>query len=383
MQYRAIGKTGMEASIIGFGGEHLDGKPYSQVEETVNAALEQGINMLDLFMPGDEVRSNFGKAMEGKRDKFLIQGHIGSTDINQQYDVSRDLATCQKYFEKLLKNLRTDYIDFGILFFIDSQEDFDKVFNSDIITYAERLKKQGTIRAIGASSHNPIIAKKMAETGLVELIMFSINPAFDMIPAETSVFEALESSFAEKDIFKGIRPDRLELYRLCQQKDVAITVMKTLGSGKLLSKEHTPFKQPLTAGQCIHYALTRPAVVSAMVGYQSPKEVMEAVKYLEMTDGERDYAGIVDGLHNSFDGHCVYCNHCLPCPSEIDIAAVTKYLDIAKLDENNIPPSIIQHYNALKAHGADCIQCGSCEKRCPFSVPVIKNMEKAAKLFGR
>ena len=382
MQYRSIGKTGMSASIIGFGGEHLDRKPYNQVEETVNAALEQGINMLDLFMPGDEVRSNFGRAMAGKRDKFLIQGHIGSTDINQQYDVSRDLTTCQKYFEKLMKNLNTDYIDFGMLFFIDSQEEFDKVFNSDIITYAEKLKKQGTIRAIGASSHNPLIAKKMVETGLIELIMFSINPAFDMIPAETSVFESLENSFASKDIFKGIRPDRSELYRLCEQKDVAITVMKTLGSGKLLTKEHTPFSEPLSVGQCIHYALTRPAVVSTMIGYQSRKEVMEAVKYLEMTEEERDYANIVEGLQNSFEGHCVYCNHCQPCPADIDVAAVNKYLDIAKLDEKNIPPSIVQHYAALKSHGKDCIQCGSCEGRCPFSVPVIKNMEQAAALFG-
>jgi NAD-dependent dihydropyrimidine dehydrogenase PreA subunit len=61
---------------------------------------------------------------------------------------------------------------------------------------------------------------------------------------------------------------------------------------------------------------------------------------------------------------------------------VNKYLDIAALDEKNIPPSIAQHYKALNAHGSDCIACGSCEKRCPFGVPVIKNMKQAAGLFG-
>lgn len=383
MQYRAIGKTGMSASMIGFGGEHLDGKPYELVKEVVGAAMEQGINMLDLFMPGDEIRGNFGKAIKGNRNKFLIQGHIGSTDLGQQYDISRDLESCRKYFEKLLKSLQTDYIDFGMLFFIDSEEDFDKVFNSGIITYAESLKKQGVIRAIGASSHNPATAKKAVETGLIELLMFSVNPAFDMLPASSNALEALESSFAEKkDGFQGIRPDRLELYRLCEQRGVAVTTMKTFGAGKLLSKEHTPFKQPLTVGQCIHYALTRPAVVSTMIGFKSREEVMEAVAYLGMTDAERDYTSVVNSMQNDFIGHCVYCGHCQPCPSGIDIAAVNKYLDIARLDEGNIPPSIVSHYTALKSHGSDCIACKSCETRCPFSVPVIENMERAASLFG-
>ena len=383
MQYRKIGGTGLSASVIGLGGEHLDGKPYEMVAETVDAALEQGINMLDLFMPGDDIRANFGKALQGRRDKFLIQGHICSVDVNQQYDISRDLSTCQKYFEKLLKHLKTDYIDFGMLFFIDSPEDFDAVFNSDIITYAEKLKKQGVIRALGASSHNPLIAKKVVETGLIELLMFSINPAFDMTPPDTHIFGVMDNPCAAKDVFQGIRPDRLELYRLCEQKNVAITVMKTLGAGKLISPAHTPFKQPLTVGQCVHYALTRPAVVSTLVGCNSRQQVLEAVRYLEMTDEERDYMPIIgDGAH-SFDGHCVYCNHCRPCPAEIDIAAVNKYLDIASLDEKNIPPSVVQHYQSLKSHAGDCIQCGSCEKRCPFSVAIRQNMERAGRLFGK
>jgi predicted aldo/keto reductase-like oxidoreductase len=78
----------------------------------------------------------------------------------------------------------------------------------------------------------------------------------------------------------------------------------------------------------------------------------------------------------------MYCNHCQPCPSRIDVAALTKYLDIARINEADIPPTAVQHYRALEKHGSDCVACGSCENRCPFSVPVIKNMEKAAALFG-
>lgn len=382
MEYRKLGNTGMEASIIGFGGEHLDNKPYGDVEQTVRCALEQGINILDLFMPGEEVRTHYGRALAGNREKMIIQGHIGSCDLSQQYDITRDLDTCKKYFEELLRCLGTDYIDVGMLFFLDSEEDFDKVFHGGIADYAQQLKKQGTIRAIGASSHNPRIAQKVVETGLVEVLLFSINPAFDMTPPDTDVLGTLEHSF-EGSEYGGIQPDRLNLYRLCEQKNVGITVMKTLGAGKLLSREHTPFKEPLTSHQCIHYALTRPAVVSALLGYESPQQVMDAVKYLELSAEERDYTGVVSSMENNFQGHCVYCSHCQPCPADIDIAAVNKYLDIARLDEANIPPSIRQHYTSMKTAGSDCIQCGSCEGRCPFSVPIIENMEAAAGMFVR
>ena len=156
-----------------------------------------------------------------------------------------------------------------------------------------------------------------------------------------------------------------------------------LGAGKLISREHTPFCEPLTVAQCIHYALTRPAVVSALVGCCSAAQVQEAVGYFNCSDAERDYAPVVGSRRNDFKGNCVYCNHCRPCPKEIDIAAVNKYLDIAKLDESAIPPSIAQHYRSLEHAASECIGCGSCEKRCPFGVPVIENMKRAARLFGR
>ena len=52
MEYRKIGKTEMSASVIGLGTEHLDNRPYETVEETIHAALDNGINIMDLFMPG-------------------------------------------------------------------------------------------------------------------------------------------------------------------------------------------------------------------------------------------------------------------------------------------------------------------------------------------
>lgn len=70
------------------------------------------------------------------------------------------------------------------------------------------------------------------------------------------------------------------------------------------------------------------------------------------------------------------------CLARIDIAAVTSYTDIAALNEKDIPPTVTQHYKALERHGSDCLECGSCEEKCPFGVSVIMNMRKAARIFG-
>jgi len=379
MLYREIGKTGRRASVIGLGCEHLDNKPYEQVKETVDAALECEINLLDVFMPGKAVRENIAKALGARRRDVMIQGHIGSTDINQQYDISRNLPTVQRYFEDLLRIF--GHIDFGMMFFIDSEDDYKGVFETGFADYVLKLKRDGDIGHIGFSSHNPLTAIRAINTGLPEMLMFSINPAFDMLPAGEYVFDHFDKGFGT-ELFRGIDPKRAELYKLCEQKQIGITVMKTLGAGKLISPEHTPFEKPLTVPQCIHYALTRPAVSSVMLGCQSRAEVLEAVRYLDMSDEERDYTAALGSLRNDFWGNCVYCGHCQPCPAGIDIAAVNKYLDIARLDRANVPPMTRSHYQSLKATGKDCIACGNCEARCPFGVPVIQNMAEAAQLLG-
>ena len=123
-------------------------------------------------------------------------------------------------------------------------------------------------------------------------------------------------------------------------------------------------------------------MASVLIGCATEAQVLEAVGYLGASEEERDYSAVIREYQGSMRGSCVYCSHCLPCQSQIDIASVNKYLDIALLDEKNIPPATAAHYRALEHHGSECIDCGSCEERCPFAVPVARNMHKAATLFG-
>ncbi|GHV11642.1 (4Fe-4S)-binding protein [Spirochaetia bacterium] len=382
MEYREIGRTGIMASVIGLGSEGIARISAQETDAVIGFALDKGINIMDCCMPGLEVQDHINRALRGRREKMLIQGHIGSTATDGQYDVSRDIGTCQKNFETLLKGLGTDYIDFGMFFFVDTDKDFSLCFEDELLRYVLDLKKQGRIRAIGASCHNSEIAGRIAETGIADLIMFSVNPVFDMTPVNSDIYELLDDTQLKEKYTLAVEPGRARFYQLCEQRQVSITVMKTLLAGKLLSAEFSPLAQPMSVCQCIHYALTRPAVASVLLGCKSIAELQDALSYFGADQADCDYSRVIRDFRGAAQGGCLYCNHCQPCPSGIDIAAVTRYADIAALNEKDIPPTVVQHYRALGSHGSDCSGCASCEKKCPFGIPVIANMKKAAMLFG-
>ncbi len=248
------------------------------------------------------------------------------------------------------------------------------------IEYVKRLKAQGKIRHIGMSTHNPAMAKKAAEHGLVEAILFSVNPAFDLLPPTDDIDDYFVDEYQAG--LGGIDPARAELYKLCEQHDVGITVMKPYAGGRLFDAGRSPFGVALTPVQCIHYCLTRPAVAAVMAGYDTPEHVEQAVAYETATDEDKDYASVLAGApkHTFGQGECTYCGHCRPCPVDIDIAMVNKYHDLAAM-QPEAPAAVKAHYLALEHHADECIGCKSCEDRCPFGVKIAERMVRTAELF--
>ena len=380
MNYRKLGKTGLLVSEIGFGGEWLERHDEEESVELVRYAGEKGINIIDCWMPDPKSRDIIGKGMKGNREKWLVQGHIGSTWQNEQYTRSRELKHVVPAFEDLLKRLQTDYIDLGMIHYIDSQEEWDRCLNTDYIKYVHQLHDEGVIRHIGLSTHNPRMAVKAVESGFVEMILFSINPAFDMRPA-TEDLDSMWEGYDGTD-YAGIDPERAALYHLCEEKEVGMTVMKGFFGGRLFNANTSPFGTAFTPKQLIHYSLTRPGVSSILCGYDSKEQVDEALSYETATEDEKDYASVIASapLH-SYAGQCTYCGHCKPCPVNIDIAMVNKFYDLA-IQQPEVPESVKAHYEALGITAASCIGCQSCESRCPFGVPVAERMKKTADLFG-
>lgn len=380
MEYRTLGKTGLKVSEIGFGGEWLERHNEDDSIELLKYAHSKGINIVDCWMPDPKSRDIIGKAMEGCRNSWYVQGHIGSTYQNGQYVRTREMKYVRPAFEDLLARFHSDYVDLGMIHYIDSTEDWNNAMNGEFIKYVHELHDNGVIKHIGLSTHNPVIGKLAVETGFIEMILFSINPAFDMRPAT----ENLESMFDgyDKDKLSGIDPDRARFYQMCEENNVGLTVMKGYFGGALLDKERSPFGVAFTPAQLIHYALTRPGVSSILCGYDTKEQVDEAVYYENASDDEKDYASVIANapLH-SYSGQCTYCGHCKPCPVDIDIAMVNKFYDLATA-QSSIPESVSQHYKALEHTASECLGCKGCESRCPFGVKVADRMKQTAELFG-
>lgn len=382
MNYRILGRTGLKVSEIGLGGEWFNGLSQEENTAIVDAAEENGINYIDIFMPQAPTRDHLGEALKGRRDKFIIQGHLCTIYEDGQYTRTRDIEKTKHSFQDLLNRLQTDYIDVGMIHYVDSEEDFRTVFDGPVLKYAQELKEKGVIHYIGMSSHNPHIALKAVESGVVDVLMFSINPAYDMESADTDIYDLMEFKGMEQG---GLVVDeaRQKLYSACEAAGVAITVMKPLGAGTLLKAESSPFGVAMTVPQCIQYCLDRNGVKVVIVGCHTSQEVLEAVKHQKLSDAERSYAHIfAAGATISMTGKCMYCNHCQPCPAHLDIAAVTKFLDLATQQET-VPDTVMEHYWALSATADDCLMCGRCEPNCPFGVKIRENMKHAREVFSK
>ena len=256
-----------------------------------------------------------------------------------------------------------DYTDFGYVHCIDEDADFENIMRGGLFDYMRDLKRQGVIHHIGFSTHTPAMAHRFLDTGEIDLFMFSINPAYD---------------YSKGAYGKGAAEERAALYARAAQMGVGITVMKPFAGGQLLDARRSPLSVALTRYQCIQYALDRPAVLSCLPGVGSVQDVKDLLGFYTTEVAERDYSVLSQATPANALGRCVYCNHCAPCPMEIDIGLVNKYYDLAKIGDDFAK----SHYEKLSIRADACVQCGHCESHCPFQVKQMARMEQIKSYFS-
>lgn len=263
-----------------------------------------------------------------------------------------------------LKNLQTDYMDVGFIHCLDEESDWSSYEKNGILSYIMKLKDQGVIKYIGLSTHAPEMANRVMDRGILDMLVFSINPMYD---------------FGQGDYAIGATKERLDLYRRCEKEGVGISVMKPFNAGQLLDAKKSPFHQALTTAQCIQYALDKPGVLTVLGGPGNVEQLKEILSYLDATEEEKDYSVIGSFTPDDSVGKCVYCRHCHPCPVGLDIALINKYYDLSL--QGDVLAK--EHYLTLEKTASDCIQCGHCNKRCPFKVCQIERMKEIKEYFGK
>ena len=364
MEYRKLPRGGEAISVLGLGTSSIGQAPEREIEETVRYALEKGINYFDLASADAKPFACFGRAVEGRRDQVSFQVHFGANYETGSYGWTLNLDTIKRSIDWQLGALRTDYIDFGFIHCIDEKADLHKAISGGIIDYIKELKAQGVVRHIGISSHTPELVQEALDRKLVDMVMFSINPGYDYHHGSYAI---------------GSGDERMALYRRCEAEGVGISVMKAFSGGQLLDAKTSPFGQALTEYQCIQYALDKPGVLTVLPGVRSLADLKRIANFCEAPQEERDYSILGTFAPADAKGHCVYCNHCQPCPAGLDVGLINKYYDLAKAGD----VLAADHYRNLEKKADACLHCGHCDSRCPFHVGQSARMEEIAAYFSK
>ena len=363
MEYRINRKTGDKISVLGMGTSYISEASEKDAVEALLFAQENGINYADLATAGAKTFGYYGKAFAGCRRDMYYQVHFGANYETGEYGWTTNLDKVKSQVDWMLSELKTDYVDYGFIHCLDSDSDWKEYQDNGVLDYLLEMHKQGVVRHIGLSTHTPEVANLVLNSGLVEQMMFSINPGYDYHHGEYA---------------KGSTDERVKLYQRCETEGIGITVMKPFSGGQLLDDKTSPFGKALTEYQCIQYALDKPGVLTVLPGIRNVEDVKRLLGFFESSPDDRDYSVLGTFTPKEALGACVYCNHCQPCPAGLNVGLMNKYYDLAVAGDT----MAANHYEKLAKHASDCVKCGHCDNRCPFKVKQSERMQIIAEYFA-
>ena len=363
MRYRTNKRTGDRVSEIGIGSSYMYEAGAKEAVRALRRAVEGGINYFDLAAGDGTTFAMYGEALHDLREDVYLQIHFGADYSRGTYGWTLSLEAIKRSVDRQLRELRTDYIDYGFIHCQDEVSDWETYQDGGVYDYIRALQSAGVVRHVGLSSHTPSTIQRILDDADVDMLMFSVNPAYD---------------YGQGEYANGSVDERSAVYRRCEAEGIGISVMKPFSAGQLLDARQSPFGCALTPHQCIRYCLDRPGVLTVLAGARGTDEVEALLSYHGQPEDATDYSAIAGFAPPTASGRCVYCNHCKPCPAGIDIGLVNKYYDLAKAGDGMAR----EHYRGLARNASDCLHCGHCDSRCPFSVPQSGRMRMISDFMG-
>ena len=335
MEYRTLGKTGLEISRLGFGGIPIQKIDAEGTKRLIENLIKEGVNFIDTARGYTVSEEYLGFALEGVRERFVLATK----------SMARTKEAMQRDIDVSRKNLRTDYID---LYQIHNPnaKDLDQVTApGGALEALLEAKEVGKIGHIGITLHSVDLFRKAIDLPWVETVMFPYNI---------------------------VETQGEDLIAQCAEKNVGFICMKPLAGGAI--------EEAVIA---LRFAVSNPAVSVVIPGMADVAEIAQNVAATADTapltsEEQEKIARIREELGTSF---CRRCNYCAPCTAGINIPSV--FLFEGYYSRYDLKDWAKERYSQLQKTASDCIGCGACETRCPYQLPIRQMLKKAAETMGK
>ena len=333
MEYSTLGKTGLQIARLGFGGIPIQKTDVETTRALILTMVEKGINYIDTAR-GYTVSEEFlGEALEGVRDKFILATKsMARTKESMATDI--DIS---------LKNLRTDYIDVYQVHNPTPAELEQVIAPGGALEALLEARDAGKIGHIGLTGHTTAIFEKALEQDWVETFMFPYNI---------------------------VETQGEELMRKCTEKEIGFIVMKPLAGGAIDDPE-----------LALRFIGANPDVSVVIPGMYDVKEIEMNLAAIENTTPftEEELAKM-DAIRKDLGTNfCRRCNYCQPCSAGIGISGF--FILEGYYDRYGLQDWAQTRYDAIPVKASACIDCGVCEPRCPYNLPIRKMLKRVAGKF--
>ena len=334
MEYRKLGKTGLEISRLGFGGIPIQRIDAEGTKALMQKLVDAGVNYIDTARAYTVSESYLGYALEGIRDKFVLATK----------SMARTKDAMAADIETSLQNLRTDYID---LYQIHnpSEKDLETVMApGGALEALQAAKAEGKIGHIGITLHTETLFRKAVELPWVETIMFPYN---------------LVETQGEPWI------------KRCAEREIGFITMKPLAGGAIED-----------ATLALRFIMANPDVTVVIPGMAEEKELIQNIAAVNDTapltaEEKGKIQNVRDTLGTQF---CRRCNYCAPCTVGIQIPAL--FILEGYYSRYDLQDWAATRYKGTAVKASACVECGVCEERCPYQLPIRQMMKKVQEAFG-
>jgi len=341
MLYRKLGPTGLDVSIMGIGGGYLDRMNAQELRQTLDYAFDHGVNYIDTAPGYGDSEVRLGEAGLSKHRNECI---LATKASDRTYDGA------MRQLEESLKRMKTDYIDVWQLHGISDETELKQVMKPGTSFDALReAKESGVVRFLGLTAHTPIPLVMAIKTGEFDTVMVPFNIMRRQLGEDPAI----------------------GLFQLARKKNIGVVIMKPVASDRITKNLSTAIKFVLAHD----ISVTIPGVSNFE---QMRTDIEIAEEFSALSEEEQQQFTKSEVILS--DDYCRECGYCLPCPQEMDIPAILRMERTCTM--YGLKEWILEEVARLKINTGACPDCGICEERCPYNLPVREMVKNGVKYLA-